>query len=112
MRFGPEVSLAWVMGFLALGACIAPWLARGWLFFEAVAAMAALLVCYDALSLWFVREEDAPVLLLPEKGLRGREGQTIQIPLALTGLVKRRPCREVRVGIIRRLASALAALGW
>jgi len=108
--FSPQLSLALVLGLLAFGECIAPSLARGWLFFEVVAAMAALLVCYDALSLWFVREEDAPVLLLPEKGLRGREGQTIQIPLALTGLVKRRRCREVRVGIMAATQESEAAI--
>jgi uncharacterized protein (DUF58 family) len=99
-RFSPEVSLAWLIGLLALGSCIAPWLARGWLFFEVIAAIAALLACFEALSLWLIRDGDAPVLLLPEKGLRGREGQTIQIPLALTGAAKRRTSREVRVGIM------------
>ncbi len=30
-QFSPEESLAWVIGVLGVGACIAPWLARGWL---------------------------------------------------------------------------------
>jgi uncharacterized protein (DUF58 family) len=109
-RLCPEVSLAWVMGFLALGACIAPWLTRGWLWFDLIVTMAALLACYDALVLWLTREEGAPVLLPPEKGLRGREGQTIQLPLALTGLGQRRLCREVRVGIMPATQESEAAI--
>jgi len=109
MRFSPEVSLAWVMGFLALGACIAPWLARGWLWFDLIVTMAALLACYDALALWLTRDEDAPVLLPPERGLRGREGQTIHLPLALTW-VRRRPCREVCVGIMPATQESEAAI--
>ena len=109
-RFSPEVSLAWVIGLLALGACIAPWFARGWLFLEVIAATAVLVAGYDALSLWFIRKGNAPVLLLPERGLRGREGQTIQIPLALTGAVKRLPGREVRVGIMAATQESEAAI--
>jgi uncharacterized protein (DUF58 family) len=61
-----------------------------------------LLVLWDALALWLIRREGAPVLLLPDKGLRGREGQTIQLPLALTsGRPRaRRSRREVSVGIM------------
>jgi uncharacterized protein (DUF58 family) len=59
-----------------------------------------LLLCSDALALWITRQQGAPVLLAPEKGLRGREGQTIQIPLALTGSSSRLPFREVRVAIM------------
>ena len=98
--FSPEESLAWVIGVLGVGACIAPWLARGWLWFGLIVTTVALLACYDALALWLTREECAPVLLPPEKGLRGREGQTIQVPLALTGSGRRRMCSEVRVGIM------------
>ena len=98
-RFGPEVSLAWVTGFLALGACIAPWPRHGWLWFEWTVTAVTVLACWDALALWLTRQEGTPVLLPPDEGLRGREGQTIQIPLALTGL-GRRPYREVRVGIM------------
>jgi len=99
-RFSPDVSLAWVIGALAFGACVAPWLARGWLFFDLISALALLLACYDAISLWIIRDEDSPLLQLPEKGLGGREGQTIQIPLALKGSGKRRRSRKVRAGIM------------
>jgi uncharacterized protein (DUF58 family) len=98
--FSPAESLAWVLGLLGLGACIAPWLTRGWLWLELMAAAVALLTCYDAFALWLSREEFAPVLLPPEKGLRGREGQTIQVPLALTGSGRRRLRSEVRVTIM------------
>lgn len=109
-RFSPEVSLAWVMGFLALGACIAPWPRHGWLWFELIGTAVMLLLCCDALALWLTRQEGAPVLLPPEKGLRGREGQTIQVPLALTGSGRRRPCREVRVGIMPATQESEAAI--
>lgn len=99
-QFSPEVWFAWVMGLLALGACIAPWPRHGWLFFGLVATTLMLLVCSDALALWLTRQEGAPVLLSPEKGLRGREGQTIQVPLALTGSSPRPPFREARVAIM------------
>ncbi|HKV23060.1 MAG TPA: DUF58 domain-containing protein [Candidatus Acidoferrum sp.] len=98
--FGPAGSLACVLGLLAVAACIAPWLAHGWLWLELIAASASLLLCYDALELWLTRKEFAPVLLLREKGLRGREGQTIQVPLALTGSGRRQLRREVRVAIM------------
>lgn len=98
--FSPAESLAWVLGLLGVGACIAPWLAHGWLWLEFVAATVALLVCFDGVALWFAREQFVPVLLLPEKGLRGREGQTIQLPLALTGSGRRRLTREVRLAIM------------
>src|SRR5882762_9842793 len=98
--FSPAESLAWVLGLLGIGACIAPWLAHGWLWLEFVAATVALLVCFDGVALWFAREQFVPVLLLPEKGLRGREGQTIQLPLALTGSGRRRLTREVRLAIM------------
>ena len=98
--FSPMESLAWVMGVLAVGACIAPWLAYGWLWLELIAASVALLACYDAIALWLARQEFVPVLLPPEKGLRGREGQTIQVPLALTGSGRRRLRSEVRVAIM------------
>jgi uncharacterized protein (DUF58 family) len=107
--FSPEASLAWVMGFLALGACIAPWLRHGWLWFELIETAVMMLVCCDAIALWLTRQEGAPVLLPPEKGLRGREGQTIQVPLALTGS-GRRPCHEVRVGIMPATQESEAAI--
>jgi uncharacterized protein (DUF58 family) len=99
-RFSPEISLAWVMGLLALGACIAPWVGRGEIWFGVIARSLGLLAGYDALALWLTREDCSPVLLRQEKGLRGREGQTIQLPLALAGSWRRRPSREVRVGIM------------
>jgi uncharacterized protein (DUF58 family) len=108
-RFSPEVSLAWVMGFLALGACIAPWPRHGWLWFELIGTAVMLLVCCDAIALWLTRQEGAPVLQSPEKGLRGREGQTIQVPLALAGS-GRRPCHEVRVGIMPATQESEAAI--
>src|SRR5579864_2067532 len=99
-RFSPEISLAWLVGLLALGACIAPWFGRGEMWFRVIAASLALLASYDALALWLTREDLAPVLLQPEKGLRGREGQTIRLPLALASKERRWPCRKVRVGIM------------
>ena len=98
--FSPRGSLAWVLGLLGAGACAAPWLARGWLGLELIVAIVALLVCYDALALWLAREEFAPVLLSPEKGLRGREGQNIQVPLALSSSARRRLPGEIRVAIM------------
>jgi uncharacterized protein (DUF58 family) len=109
-RLSPGVLLAWLMGFLALGACIAPWPRHGWLWFELIVTTVALVVGYDALALWLTHLEGAPVLLSPEKGLRGREGQTIQVPLALTGSGRSRPCREVRVGIMPATQESEAAI--
>jgi len=68
-----------------------------------------LLVCCDAIALWLSRREGAPVLLPPENGLRGREGQTIQVPLALAG-PGRRPCHDVRVGIMPATQESEAAI--
>src|SRR5438094_6203574 len=90
MRFSPDASLAWVMGFLALGACIAPWPRHGWLWFELIVTTVALLVWYDALGLWLAHQQGAPVLRSTANGLRGREGQTIQNPLTLTGSRRRK----------------------
>jgi uncharacterized protein (DUF58 family) len=100
MLFSPAESLAWVMGLLGVGACIVPWLAHGWLWLELIASVLALLVCYDALGLWFARREFAPVLLPQEKGLCGREGHSIQLPLALSGSGRYRRSSEVRVAIM------------
>jgi uncharacterized protein (DUF58 family) len=108
--FSPKGSLAWLIGLLGVGACIAPWLSRGWLWFELIATAAASLACYDALALWLSREECTPVLLLPEKGLRGREGQTIQVPLALTGSGQRRLYGEVRVAMMPATQESEAAI--
>ena len=96
----PSGLLAWILGFLGAGACIAPWLAHGWLWLEFIGAGAALLLCLDASTLWAARKEFAPVLLPPERGIRGREGQIIAIPLTLSGSAKcRLPC-EVRLAIM------------
>jgi len=98
--FSPTGSLVWMIGLLGAGACIAPWFARGWFVFELIVTTVALLACYDALALWLAREECAPILLPSGKGLRGREGQTIQVPLALTGSGRRRLRSDVRVAIM------------
>src|SRR6267142_1812495 len=58
--FSPTESLAWVLGLLGVGACVAPWLAYGWLWLELIAGSVVLLACYDALALWRAREEYAP----------------------------------------------------
>ena len=84
--FSPQESFVWILGLLAVGACIVPWLTRGWLWFGLIAVPVAFLACYDALALCLTDDECSPVLLWQEKGLRGCEGQTIQIPFALTGL--------------------------
>ena len=99
-KFSPGGSLVGVLGLLAVGACIAPWFAHGWRWFVLIAMAVALLTCCDALVLWLGRNNCAPVLLAPQKGLRGREGQTIKVPLAITGSGRRPPSREVRVGIM------------
>lgn len=99
-RFSPEVSLVFLIGALAVGACIAPWFSQGWLSFKLIGGFIALLVCGDALALWSSRREFEPVLLPPDKGLRGREGQTIQIPLALASLRRYQASREVRAAMM------------
>src|SRR5579864_6668556 len=64
--FSLAESLVWVLGLLGVGACIAPWLARGWLWLGSIGAGVVLVLCYDALALWLGRKEFAPVLLRPE----------------------------------------------
>jgi uncharacterized protein (DUF58 family) len=108
--FGPTGSLVWMIGLLAVVACIAPWIARGWFVFELIVTTVALLACYDALALWLAREECAPILLPPEKGLRGREGQTIPVPLALTGSGRRRLRSKVRVAIMPAIPESETAI--
>ena len=98
--FSPTGSLVWIIGLLGAGACIAPWIARGWLVFELIVTTVALPACFDALALWLAREECAPILLPPGKGLRGRERQTIGVPLALTSSGRRWLRSEVRVAIM------------
>jgi uncharacterized protein (DUF58 family) len=98
--FSPAASLAWVVALLGMGACIAPWIAHGWLWLELMGATVALLAGYDAVALWMARKELAPMLLPPEKGLRGREGQSIGLPLALAGSARIRRRSEVSVAIM------------
>ncbi len=98
--FSPQESLVWLIGVLAVWACIVPWFAHGWLWFGLIATPVALLTCYDAIALWLTREECAPVLLQSEKGLRAREGQTIRVPFALTGSGRRWLHNDVRVAIM------------
>lgn len=99
-QFTPGGALAWLVGVLGIAACIAPWLERGWLMLDLFAAAAAAVTFYDALALWLARDALAPVELPAEKGLRGREGQSIEIPLALAGSVRRRLHREIEVAIM------------
>lgn len=96
----PTAALAWVLGSLGVAASIAPWLSRGWLWLGLIVAVIALLACYDAVTLWHTRNEFAPVLLPPEKGLRGREGQSLQIPFAFASAGRPRIPGEVRVAIM------------
>ena len=98
--FSPTAALPWLLGALGVAACIAPWLARGWLWFDVIAAAVAVVASYDAFALWFARKEFAPVLLSSKEGLRGREGQSIQIPLALAGSGRRRLRSEVQLAIM------------
>lgn len=100
LLFSPQESLVWILGLLGVGACIVPWFARGWLWFGLIATAVALLTCYDTIALWFTREECAPVLLQSEKGLRGREGQTIRISFALTGSGRGWLRNDIRVAIM------------
>ena len=108
--FSPTGPLVWMIGLLGAGACIAPWFARGWLVFELIVTTVALLACYDALALRLASKECAPILLPPAQGLRGREGETIHVPLALTGS-GRRLRSEVRVAIMPATPESETAIG-
>jgi uncharacterized protein (DUF58 family) len=77
-----------------------PWFPRGWVWFELIATPVMLLACYDAIALWLSREECAPVLLQPEKGMRGREGQTIKVSCAVTGSSRRGRRNDIGVAIM------------
>lgn len=99
-QFSPEPPFVWGMGLLAAAACVAPWLHRGWMFFTVAAVVLALLACYDGRALWLTRREATPVLMLPAKGLRGQEGQTILVPLVFTSVPRRRARLELRVGLM------------
>ncbi|HSZ62923.1 MAG TPA: DUF58 domain-containing protein [Terriglobales bacterium] len=109
LLFSPQESLVWILGLLSAAACIVPWVARGWLWFGLIATAVALLTCYDAIALWLTREECAPVLLQSEKGLRGSEGQTIQISFALTGSGRGWLRNDVRVAIMPTTQAGEAA---
>jgi uncharacterized protein (DUF58 family) len=109
-QFSPKESLAAVIGVSGAGACIAPWFAHGWRWFGLVLIIVALLACLDALALLLARKECAPVLLRTEKGLRGREGQMIQVPLALVGSGRTQLYGEVRVGIMPATQDGEAAI--
>jgi len=99
--FGPQESLVWIIGLLGVAASIVPWFAHEWLWFLLVATPVVLLTCYDAIALWLTRQECAPVLLRQQKGLRGCEGQTIQVPFALSGSGRRRLHNGIRAAIMQ-----------
>jgi uncharacterized protein (DUF58 family) len=96
----PTAALPWLLGALGVAACIAPWVAHGWNWLALFAAIAVVGAGYDAFALWFARKEFAPVLLSSKEGLRGREGQSIPIPLALAGSGRHRSHREVELAIM------------
>lgn len=96
----PDVALAWLLGSLAVAACFVPRLAHGWLWFDLIAAAGVLMACYDVFALWIGRDEFAPVLLPREKGLSGREGQNLPIPLMLAGSDPDRTPKEIRVALM------------
>jgi len=108
----PTSALPWLLGLLGVVACSSPWLSHGWLLLELTAGSLVVIACYDAFALWFARSELVPVLLPPEKGgLRGHEGQTILIPLALAGSGPRRGIRrEVRVAVMPSTRESEAAM--
>ena len=99
-QLSPGILLAAVVGVMALGAGVLPWYRAGWQWFELTGAAAFLVAAWDGFGLWRARKEFAPVLLLPEKGLRGREGQLLPLPLALSGRAQLRLRHEVRVCVM------------
>jgi uncharacterized protein (DUF58 family) len=100
LLLSPQESLVWIIGLLGAAACVVPWFARGWLWFALIAIPVALLLCYDAIALWLTREAWTPVFLQPDKGLRGREGQTIQVSFAITGSGQLWLRNDIRVAIM------------
>lgn len=98
--FTSAAELAWLLAALAVTACIAPSIAHGWQWLLLISVTLALLACYDAFALWLGRNELAPILLPTEKGLRGTEGQNMQIPLALSASRRSRVRGEVRVAVM------------
>ena len=106
----PATAFAWLLGTLAVAACIAPWFAHGWLFLGLISLGAGLLSVYDVFALWLARNELVPALLLAEKGLRGREGQSIEIPFAVTGSGRRLSHKEIRLAIMPATQESEAAM--
>ena len=89
-----------ILALLGAGACIAPWFAHGWLWFAFIAIPVAFAACYDVIALALARAECSPVLLPLEKGLRGREGETIPVPFALSSRADRPPRGVIRAAIM------------
>jgi hypothetical protein len=110
MLLSPGAALIWLLGLLGVAGCIAPWVAHGWLWLELLASVVALVACYDAFVLWMARDRLVPVLLGQEKGLRGREGQSLAIPLALAGTYRSRTPGEIRVAIMPATPESETAL--
>lgn len=106
----PTPILAWLLGALGVSACIGPLVARGWMLLGAIVAAVAALACYDAYRLWLARKELGLILLQQEKGLRGRERQTIQIPIAIAGSARRRARNEVRVAVMAATEASQIAM--
>ena len=97
------------MALLALFACLAPWRVHGWFWLKLTVTLSALATCYDALDVWLARKHLSVVLLPPEKGLRGREGERLTMPLALEGRVGGRHSKCVRLALMRATAEAQTA---
>lgn len=97
---GSAALLPWLLGSLAVAACIAPWVFDGWLWLKLAGFGVAVLAGYDLLALWLARKQFSPVLLLAEKGLRGREGESIAIPIALESSASARTRAEILVAIM------------
>jgi uncharacterized protein (DUF58 family) len=108
--FGPAVTLAWLLGVLGVAACFTPWQTQGRIWLALVAAIVVLLAAYDAIALWLASNEFVPVVLSPEKGLRGREGQGIQVPLALAGTGRHQFNNELEVAIMAATRESEAAM--
>jgi uncharacterized protein (DUF58 family) len=108
-RLSPAAGLPWLLGVFAVASCIAPWITRGWKWFDPLAVAVAFMALYEALALWFGRTEFTPVFLSPEKGLRGREGESISVPIAIEGRSRRRRS-ELRIAIMPATRKAETAI--
>jgi uncharacterized protein (DUF58 family) len=106
----PAAALPWLLGFLGVAACVAPWLPHGWRWFEAIAVSVFLVAGYEALTLWFARKGFTPVLLSSKEKLRGCEGQSMQLHLALAGSRQRRVRREVRLALMAATRESESAI--